>query len=253
MQNGDFSRRDTVFAATAARGNDFEFNEEVAEVFDDMLVRSVPLYLEQQCLIKDLAKKFWMEGTRIYDLGCATATTLVNIAKELPTANLVGYDNSPAMLERAAKKAAACGVDKQIDLRLADLDGNLHDLHLENAGVVAMCWTLQFVRPARREALIRFIYDQLAEGGILIVNEKVLTASKSMNPTFIAFYYEYKRRNGYSDGEIQKKREALENVLVPYRIDENAQMFRAAGFGVVETFFQWYNFAGFLCVKKRPA
>lgn len=248
------SKRDAVFATTAARGGDFEFNEQVAEVFDDMLIRSVPLYLEQQHLVAELARKFWIEGTHVFDLGCSTATTLVNIARELgPSAQLVGYDNSPAMLEQARKKIAASGMDSRIDLRLGDLDGNPQDLDLHNAGIVTMCWTLQFVRPARRERLIRFIGDNLVDGGVLIVTEKVLTKSKSMNNRFIEFYYEYKRRNGYSDGEIQRKREALENVLVPYRADENMEMFRQSGFAVVEPFFQWYNFAGFLCVKTQPA
>ena len=202
MNDPTCSKRDAVFATTAARGGDFEFNEQVAEVFDDMLARSVPLYFEQQHMVMELARKFWIEGTRIYDLGCSTATTLVNIARELgPSSQLVGYDNSPAMLERAGKKIADSGMDNRIELRLGDLDGNPQDLDLSNAGVVTTCWTLQFIRPARRERLIRFISDNLVDGA-LIVTEKVLTKHKTMNNHFIEFYYEYKRRNGYSDGEI---------------------------------------------------
>jgi tRNA (cmo5U34)-methyltransferase len=245
------TKRDTVFASTAARGGDFEFNEQVAKVFDDMLVRSVPFYLEQQCLIKELAGKFWVEGTQVYDLGCSTATTLINIAREIaPSARLVGYDNSAAMLQQAQDKCAAEGLGDRIELRQGDLNAAPADLRLDNAGVVTVCWTLQFVRPARRERLMRWIYESLAENGIMLVTEKVLTNSTCMNRFFIDLYYDYKRRNGYSDGEIQRKREALENVLVPYRLDENLELFRASGFEVVETFFQWYNFVGFLCMKK---
>ena len=89
----------------------------------------------------------------------------------------------------------------------------------------------------------------LVENGVLVVTEKVLTNNSHMNRFFIDFYYDYKKRNRYSSGEIQRKREALENVLIPYRIDENLDLFRRNGFEIVEMFFQWYNFAGFLCMK----
>ena len=244
-------KRDEVFRDTAARPSDFRFDAEVAEIFDDMLVRSVPFYLEQQCMIKDIGKKFWIQGTNVYDLGCSTATTLINLCQEISgPARFVGYDNSVPMLERAKLKIKENGLDNRIEVRFGDLNGELSELSLENASVVTMCWTLQFIRPLRRDNLIKWIYNGLGEDGVLVVAEKILTNSSHMNRFFIDFYYDFKKRNGYSDNEILRKREALENVLIPYRIDENHEVFRRNGFEIVETFFQWYNFTGFLCVKK---
>ncbi len=244
-------KRDQVFLTTAARVHDFEFNTEVAEVFDDMLVRSVPFYAEQQFMIKELGKKFVIPETNVYDLGCSTATTLVNLCREIKgAAHLIGYDNSIPMLERARLKIKENGMEDRIEVRDGDLNGDLSQLGLENASVVTLCWTLQFVRPLQRDNLIKCIYHGLVEDGALVVTEKVLTNNTHMNRFFIDFYYAFKRRNGYSEEEILRKREALENVLIPYRIDENLEMFRRNGFEIVETFFQWYNFAGFLCVKK---
>lgn len=243
--------RDQVFATTAARGSDFEFNEEVAAVFDDMLVRSVPFYTEQQALIQEAAQKFYVPGTCICDLGCSTGTTLMRLAKALgPQARLVGFDNSQPMLEKARDNIVRAGLADQIELRSLDLNDDVTKGALENASVVTLCWTLQFVRPLKRDALIRWIYDGMVSGGMLIVTDKVLTNSSDMNRYFIEFYYDFKRRNGYSEEEILKKREALENVLIPYRVDENFELFRRNGFPVVETFFQWYNFAGFMAVKQ---
>ncbi len=240
--------RDQVFEGGAFKGSDFAFTREVADVFDDMLERSVPFYLEQQSIIKDFAKRFYIPGTRIYDLGSSTATTLLNIANELKdqTPRLIGYDNSMPMVEKARARVKEMHYDGMIDIR----DGDINDVPLEPASFVTMCWTLQFIRPLHREALIRRIYESLEENGALVVAEKVLTNSSDMNRVFIEQYYEYKRRNGYSEEEIARKREALENVLIPYRIDEDVTLFRRAGFQIVETFFQWYNFIGFLCVKK---
>jgi len=243
--------RDQVFSNTSARGSDFEFNDEVAAVFDDMLVRSVPFYLEQRLLIEEIVQKFWLSGTTVYDLGCSTATALIRLAKTMdPSARFVGYDNSKSMIERAREKAKVEGLEDRIELRYADLNNDLSKFSLENASVVTMCWTLQFIRPLKRDAIIRWIYQNLADGGALIVTEKILTNDSNMNRFFIDFYYNFKRRTGYSEEEILRKREALENVLVPYRVDESFELFRRNGFAIAETFFQWYNFAGFLCVKS---
>jgi len=248
-------RTDAIFRASGPRAADFEFNEAVAEVFDDMLARSVPMYLEQQRMIRDIAAKFWIPRTNIYDLGCSTGTTLVNVAQAIPEArSLVGIDNSRPMLEKARERIRAQKLDGRITLECADLNSDLERIRIENASVITLCWTLQFIRPLNRDRLMRRIYDGLKSGGVLIVTEKILTNNSNMNRFFVDFYYDFKKRNHYSDEEIRRKREALENVLIPYGTAENLELFRRSGFAMRETFFQWYNFAGFLCVKaERPS
>lgn len=242
--------RDEIFNSTADRASDFAFDDKVAAVFDDMLNRSVPFYQEQQNLISEIARRFWIPGTPIVDMGCSLGTTLLNIAKELPEAEqFIGYDNSQPMIDKALANIDRAEESDRIELRLADLNADLNNVELKNASVVTICWTLQFIRPLQRDRLIRKIYDSMSDAGVLITTEKVLTNDSNMNRFFIEFYYDYKRRNGYTDEEINKKRESLENILIPYRFDENFELFRRNGFQIVETFFQWYNFAGFMCVK----
>src|SRR5262245_65261097 len=119
------ANRDKVFASDAARASDFEFNAEVASVFDDMLVRSIPFYREQQSLIEQVARKFYIPGTAVYDLGCSTGLTLVNIAGALDAdARLVGYDFSGPMLDKAQQRVAAAGFSRQVDLRRADFNND---------------------------------------------------------------------------------------------------------------------------------
>ena len=242
---------DQVFDRNRARSSDFEFNEEVALVFDDMLSRSVPFYKEQQNLLKTIAGQFYQPGSKIVDLGCSTGTTLINLANTTDQAGqLIGFDNSKPMLDKARQNAEAANLSKRIQLHYADLNEDLTDLDFSNTSVVTLCWTLQFVRPLKRDNLIKKIYDEIADGGVLIICEKVLTNDSNMNRFFIDFYYEFKRQNGYSEDEISRKREALENVLIPYRLDENFELLRRNGFEIVETFFQWFNFAGIMCVKN---
>ena len=253
MANRPKDNRDRLFRSRAARATEFEFNEEVAQVFDDMLIRSIPMYLEQQEMIRELTSKLWRPGTNIYDLGCSTATTLCNIGRAIKKpGRLVGFDNSRPMLERAQRKIRSQKLEHRVSVQYADFNDDLDGIKLENAGVVTMCWTLQFVPPVNRDRFIQWIHKSLVAGGALIVTEKVLTNSSYMDRFFIDLYHKFKRRNKYSSEEIRRKREALENVLIPYRTCENIELFRRSGFEVVETFFQWYNFTGYVCVKALP-
>jgi tRNA (cmo5U34)-methyltransferase len=154
------------------------------------------------------------------------------------------------MLDRAKRNVEDNHLQERIELRDGDLNGARTDLPLRDAGIAIMGWTLQFVRPENRSDLVRSIYAALAREGVLIVTEKILTNGAQMDPLFIDLYHDYKRGRGYADAEIARKREALENVLVPYRLEDNLKLFRGCGFELVETFFQWFNFAGFLCIKK---
>jgi tRNA (cmo5U34)-methyltransferase len=109
--------------------------------------------------------------------------------------------------------------------------------------------TLQFIRPLRRTRLITDIYNGLLPQGCLLVVEKVLGEDSLFNRLFIKYYYDLKRRNGYSETEIAQKREALENVLIPYKLFENRELLLETGFRSVDVFFKWYNFCGIVAVK----
>jgi tRNA (cmo5U34)-methyltransferase len=240
---------DKVFAAPKERVADFTFNEEVAAVFDDMVDRSVPFYQEIQRMVAELAVDFAQPGTNVYDLGCATCTSFMNIARVMPKdagARFVGVDDSDEMLAKARAKLVASKFDRPFDLQTADLNTGVE---IANASVVMMVLTLQFIRPLYRERLVKSIWNGLADNGCLIVVEKVLGENSTFNRLFIKHYYEMKKRNGYSELEISQKREALENVLVPYRLEENKELLRGAGFRHVDVFFKWYNFCGLIALK----
>lgn len=228
--------------------HDFTFDQQVADVFDDMLERSIPFYGEVQRMTVELARRFAQPGTAIVDLGCSTGTTLLALARGLddPSIHLVGLDSSRPMLEKARARLAAGGVLERCELVEADLNT---EVKLPAASVVVMHWTLQFVRPLRRDGLVRKIHDSLIDGGCVIVMEKVLGDESLLNRLYIDLYYDFKKRNGYSASEIAHKREALENVLIPYRIEENLELLARSGFAIRDVFFRWYHWAGFLGVK----
>ena len=163
-----------------------------------------------------------------------------------PGVRFVGIDNSPEMIERCRLKLEERGVTREVELRSADLN---QGVEIENASVVLLVLTLQFIRPLYRDKLISRILDGLNENGALILVEKVIGEDSLFNRQFIKYYYDMKRRNGYSELEISQKREALENVLIPYKLLENREMLLRAGFRYCDTFFKWYNFTGMIAVK----
>lgn len=234
--------KDTVFEKPIEKK--FEFDEAVASVFDDMVSRSVPFYDEVRKLIISLILTEQEEGKKVLDLGSSTAKFLLDLHSKMDVKmQLKGLDNSQAMLDRAAQKCQAFGAD--IELECVDMLGYRY----QDEDIVVANYTLQFIRPMQRLELVKKLYEGLNQGGVFIFSEKVVFEDKKLDKELIDIYYAYKKEQGYSAYEIAQKREALENILIPFTIKENIQMCLDAGFKQVDTVFQWANFVTFL-VKK---
>jgi tRNA (cmo5U34)-methyltransferase len=235
---------DTLFTKPISK--QFEFDADVAAVFDDMLIRSVPFYKESQALTRRFAQNVLQEGGTVYDLGCSTASLLLDIERSLEKRDdirLIGIDNSAAMIEHARKKIEAYG--SAIEL----VEGDILTYPYEKAQVIVSNYTLQFIRPIVRDTLVRTIYDALEPGGVFIFSEKVVSEDPKFGKELIDCYYDFKKVQGYSEYEIVQKREALENVLIPYTMDENIQMAKNSGFKTCDVLFRWANFATFIALK----
>lgn len=240
-------KTDQIFKSKLDKSLDFKFDSAVVDVFDDMVVRSVPMYLEFQRMITEIASDYAKPDTSLYDLGCSTGTTLLSLNTVLDKSiRFVGVDESLEMLESCRKNLIDKGATRQFEMVPADLNKKID---ITNASVVILCLTLQFVRPINRLRLIKSIREQLNPNGCIIIIEKVLGENAEFNRKFIKYYYDMKRRNNYDEMEISQKREALENILIPYKLTENIQMLTESGFHSCEIFFKWYNFAGLIALK----
>ncbi|NTV14322.1 MAG: carboxy-S-adenosyl-L-methionine synthase CmoA [Desulfobulbaceae bacterium] len=227
---------------------DFRFDATVAAVFDDMLDRSVPGYRQVIEMSGAILARYLTPGDLIYDLGCSTGTTLLELASRLPQPGLrfIGLDNSPAMLAKARDKAKDSRQASQLEFREADIT----TAPLEAAGAVLMNYTLQFIAPACRQDFLHTIYQTLRPGGVLILSEKTIAVDPKLDQAYLEFYLDFKRANGYSESEIARKRQALEKVLIPFSLADNLRMLAAAGFSQAEPFHQWFNFASLVAVKE---
>ncbi len=241
--------RDEIFS-TQEKISDFIFDQTVATVFDDMLERSVPFYSEIQRMAVELATSFGYQDGTFYDVGCSTGNTLFGLAEaidpNLPV-RLVGIEPSPGMREAATKKLAVIARPERVGIIPQPIE---EITELPDAQAIIMLFTMQFIRPICRPGVLRMMHDSLRPGGCLITAEKILADDHELRRLFIDLYHDYKRRHGYSSTEISRKREALENVLIPFTDAENLRLLREAGFTAAERMFQWYNFAVYAAVKR---
>ena len=233
---------DKIF--TESPQKQFEFDEKVAGVFDDMLSRSIPHYKEVLSLSADFALKFVKEDSNLLDLGTSTGAMLIEIASKADfKVNLFGIDNSSFMLKHARNKLEAYGMQAEL------ICGDILEETFPKCDCIIANYTLQFIRPLQREKLVQKIFDSLNDEGVFILSEKVICENKRLDYEMIDYYLKTKKKQGYSEFEIAKKREALENVLIPYSENENKNMLQNCGFKYVETFFKWVNFASLIAMK----
>ncbi|GAA7286990.1 carboxy-S-adenosyl-L-methionine synthase CmoA [Helicobacter pylori] len=230
--------KDTLFNQSLNKR--FCFDEKVAHVFDDMLERSIPYYHEMLDLGAYFIAQNLKENTNanplIYDLGCSTGNFFIALNRQIQQdIELVGIDNSMPMLKKAQEKLKDFN-----NVRFECMD--FLEVEFQEASAFSLLFVLQFVRPMQREVLLKKIYNSLALNGVLLVGEKIMSEDRILDKQMIELYYLYKQNQGYSHNEIAFKREALENVLVPYSLKENIALLESVGFKHVEALFKWVNF-----------
>ena len=277
--------KDSLFASPLGEIDRFKFNQAVVDVFPDMLRRSVPGYesiITQSAL---LASRYVQPETHLYDLGSSLGATAISMRDALisldPTmtqgCEIHAIDNSADMVkasrqviaeslrhfnisvDSAAAKPEPGNSKPSLSARAESVDNgvtpvivheaDLESHPLENASVVAMNFTLQFIDVHARAALMKKIADALQPGGAFILSEKVCFSDAVVNEMHIDMYHAFKSANGYSDLEISQKRTALENVLVPDTLSTHHERLLEAGFARVSVWFQCFNFASLIAIR----
>ncbi|MGM0681904.1 MAG: carboxy-S-adenosyl-L-methionine synthase CmoA [Thermodesulfobacteriota bacterium] len=241
--------RDNIFQANNPPA-EFSFDSRIAEVFDDMLTRSIPYYHSLIKMSISLLNRFCRDSDRIYDLGCSTGITLIEIAGKIVHRDieLIGIDASQAMIDKAQLKQEMFSSRNNIYWYRQDIA----EAELRECGAILVNYTLQFLTPDTRTDLLKKIFQALRPGGILILSEKTTSSHSTIKKSYEDIYQDFKKKQGYSETEIARKRKALENILIPFTIQDNLLLMKKSGFSHVESFFQWFNFTAFLGLKEIP-
>ncbi|TVS09812.1 MAG: carboxy-S-adenosyl-L-methionine synthase CmoA [Wenzhouxiangella sp.] len=241
------SDRDRVYAEVSGPVQPFEFAESVVRVFPDMIERSVPGYRLLLELTPLMVRESVFENSRVYDLGCSlgAATLAARRAIQVPNVEILAVDNSPQMVARC--RTIVANDNSIVPVRVIEQD--VATIAIERASLVLMYFTLQFIEPDRRDALIRRIAEGLLPGGVLLLAEKLAFAAPEQD-WLDRHHHAFKRAEGYSDLEIARKRQALENVLIADDRQTHHERLKSAGFDQVIDWFQCLNFACFAAFKK---
>ena len=239
--------KDTLFSAPIEKLGDFTFDESVAEVFPDMIQRSVPGYSNIITAIGMLAARFVTEYSNVYDLGCSRGAGILSIRRNVEKSGvkIIGVDNSEPMVERCRRHLEAYHSDIPVEILCDDI----RHIEIKNASMVILNFTLQFLPREDRLALLRKIYQGLNPNGVLVLSEKFTFEDHTINEFLIDLHHTFKRANGYSELEVSQKRTALENVMLTDSIDTHKARLKQAGFSQVELWFQCFNFGSMVAIK----
>jgi len=242
---------DTIYQTPQENLSRFCFDEKVASVFPDMIQRSVPGYGLIQEMIGVLSKRYIQDNSNVYDLGCSLGASCLSILGNITAnnINLMAIDNSQAMIEGAEAALLHFCQKNNITTPYHLICDDINNIAYENASLINLNFTLQFIEPDKRQVLIKTLYDGLKPGGVLIVSEKICLP-KVEDTLQSDLHHDFKKHNGYSDLEISQKRSALENVLIRDSEACHHQRFQEAGFAQSITWFQCFNFFSLLAIKS---
>lgn len=224
---------------------DFTFDKSVANVFDDMVRRSVPGYQSMIEMIGLIVKTYGQNNTNYYDLGASTGAVALALGLNNPhqQSQIIAVDNSVEMVKKCKKN---------LDGKISNFDvicSDINDISCENSSIVILNLTLQFIPVEQRQALINKIYQGLNPGGALVISEKIHFEDPKQQAKMTELHLDFKRANGYSELEIAAKRQSIENVLITDNQQTHFDRLDSAGFSQSLRHFQCLNFASFLAIK----
>jgi tRNA (cmo5U34)-methyltransferase len=239
-------KKDTVYAQPLDSVGAFTFDNRVADVFENMINRSVPGYPLLLDLIGQLTAKYAQPDSNCYDLGCSLGASTLKIRQQLPAScHVIGVDNSAAMVERCRTNMSRDNSQASIEIR----EESMQTTDFTNASIVVLNFTLQFIPDEQRPDLLARIAENMRPGGAMILSEKICFEHQSQQTQMTTLHHDFKRHCGYSDLEIAQKRASLENVLIPNTEQQHLERLKQAGFRSAQMYLRCFNFASFLAIK----
>ncbi|CAE6904528.1 carboxy-S-adenosyl-L-methionine synthase [Pseudomonas marincola] len=241
---------DRIFAQPLEQVPDFTFNEDVVRVFPDMIKRSVPGYPTIVENLGVMASQFAQPHSVLYDLGCSLGAVTQALRRhvQIEDCQVIAVDNSSAMVERCSEYLHAQDSMFQELLPVDVIEADILNLDFQPTSLVALNFTLQFIKPEQRLELLTRIRQALMPGGALLLSEKLCFADAEQQQLLTDLHIAFKRANGYSELEIAQKRSAIENVMIPDSLEQHRERLLAAGFSKVIPWFQCLNFASMIAL-----
>jgi len=224
----------------------WEFDAEVTDVFVDMLARSIPQIDVMRSMVAEVALSFGELKRSVVDLGASRGDAGSFLLRHLRD------DERLDLVEVSRPMVKVCRTRFKDDPRVHVHEFDLREGYppgVEDKTASMLVLALQFMPIEHRLRILRDVWRTTVSGGCIVLVEKVLGSTAESNDMLVRMYHELKRRNGYSQEEIDRKAQSLEGVLVPVTARWNEDLLASAGFGSVECFWRCLNFAAWVGVK----
>ncbi|MXP67357.1 carboxy-S-adenosyl-L-methionine synthase CmoA [Pantoea sp. Aalb] len=240
------SYRDILFSKPISKIRDWKFDKKVVEVFPDMIQRSIPGYSNILLIIEMLTRRFVKPNSQVYDLGCSLGAVTLSVRRNInvPGCHIIAVDNSPAMIERCYYL-----IETSYYPSVQVLKADVRDISIDNASLVILNFTLQFLEIDTRLALLKKIAQGLNPGGALILSEKICFEDPNISELIFNMHHDFKLANGYSELEINQKNKMLKKIMPINSIETHKICLKNAGFTHIELCFQFLNFCSVLALK----
>ncbi len=238
---------DRIYSQPLAQVGRFEFDDSVADVFPDMIARSVPGYTSMLAMIEQITRRHAVADSQLYDLGCSLGAATDRMRAQAPdSCRLHAVDSSAPMIRRLQdrlQQSAAAGCE------ILAHESDIRDIQVTDASVVVLNLTLQFLPPDERGPLLQSVCEGMRPGGALLLSEKICFDDPQEQQLMTELHLDFKRAHGYSELEIAQKRTALEDTLIPETLECHLKRLRACGFGRAVAWFQCFNFASIIAIR----
>ena len=220
--------------------NNWSFGGENTLEFDEHVNGSVPMYNEFHNEIIDMSCFFAQKNSKIIDIGTSTGILINKLKENNKEKNIdfVGIDIEEDMIKECKKRY------DNIDFFNIDAI----DFDYTNSSIITSVLTFQFINIKDRKRILDKIYNQLNDGGVLFVVEKIRTDIPLIHDIYNDLYYDFKLKQFTTD-EIMKKNQSLRGIMNPLTVNENIEMFKEAGFEKIDIFMKINNFVGFVIIK----
>jgi len=221
----------------------WKFNGEMVEQFETHVEKSIPFYKEGHDLVSKLSDYFIKEDSLCYELGSSTGklSHQLSLRHEGKNAHFIGLEIEEDMVKKAEKSYH----HDRLSFSCVDINTEA----FEKADLIVAYYTVQFVHPKQRQALLDKVYEALNWGGAFIMYEKVRANDARFQDIMTGLYTEYKLDQGYSAEEIVAKSKSLKGVLEPFSTQGNLDLLKRAGFVDILSIQKYVNFEGFLAIK----
>lgn len=241
--------KDSLYAPANVAAVPFEFNDDVARVFPDMLQRSIPGYAASIQAIGSLAARLVQANSHCYDLGCSLGAATLAMQRNIAAAGcrIIAVDNAAAMVSRAREMFDSDST--QYAPAVSVVEADIQKVEITHASMVVMNYTLQFLPLEERADMIQKIAAGMMPGGVFVLSEKVVDEDAGIEATLVDLHHEFKRHNAYSELEISRKRAALDKVLIPETVAAHKQRLTDAGFKHVGVWLRYFNFVSIIAIR----